>query len=76
MSATATMPAVPNVAERDVVVICAWCPQLHIMRLERGAGDLILVLQQGQDVRIHRNGKALSISHGICEACELRERNG
>lgn len=56
----------------DVAVICAWCPQLHILRMQRRDVDVIVIYQQDKELRIIRNGKNLTISHGICEPCRAK----
>jgi hypothetical protein len=56
------------------VTICAWCPSLHILNLQRREQDVIIVYHQGKELRIMRNGVSLRISHGICIPCRERMR--
>lgn len=73
-----TPPDTANVtAIDDVLVVCAWCPELHILRRPN--------LPSGTWLHIRIHGKAvlasivemwnaaetsLPISHGICDACK------
>jgi len=60
----------------DAVAVCAWCPELHILRIERGAADVVVYYQRGNELQIFRNEKRLEITHGMCPACDLRMRAG
>lgn len=68
-------PAPPNTVpntSNDIVTVCAWCPELHIMRLPRVTADRITILIVGSRLVITRNGTPLGISHGICEVCKAK----
>lgn len=56
----------------EPVLICAWCPALHILRMERREQDVIVIYQQGKELRILRNGVQQKISQGICVPCRER----
>ena len=71
-TAPATRPVTPSTVESNIVVICAWCPQLHILKIQRRDVDVIVVFQLGKELRIVRNGVNLDISHGICQPCRER----
>src|SRR5713226_6962789 len=34
---------------RDFVTICAWCPELHVLRIDRRPGDLIMFVLSETD---------------------------
>lgn len=71
----ATRPAEPSTVSNDVVTICAWCPELHILQMERREVDVVVTIQIGKDpksLQVIRNGKELRISHGICVPCRER----
>jgi hypothetical protein len=56
------------------VTVCAWCPQLHIMRLERAALDVVMIVQEGKRLLVFRNGESLEVTHAICPACDVNVR--
>jgi hypothetical protein len=59
-----------------VATVCAWCPELHILKLPRRDTDVIVVMQMGKgvtDVQIQRNGERLTISHGMCDPCKAAQ---
>jgi hypothetical protein len=58
----------------NIVTVCAWCPQLHILKLQLRDIDVLVIYKQGKELRILRNGVNLTISHGICEPCRKRMR--
>jgi hypothetical protein len=58
--------------DAEPVVICAWCPNLHILKLQRREQDVVIVYWQGKEMKIIRNGVNLQISHGICATCRER----
>jgi hypothetical protein len=59
----------PPSAEAGIATICAWCPSIHIMKIQRRETDIILAVHQGKRVLIFRNGAELKISDGICPEC-------
>lgn len=76
-TAPATRPTQPSTIENEVVTICGWCPELHILKLQRRDADVIVILQMGigrQNLMILRNGKNLRVSHGICVPCREKMR--
>src|SRR5882672_4325526 len=42
--------------DAEPVVVCAWCPSLHILKLQRREQDVVIVYWQGKELRIIRNG--------------------
>jgi hypothetical protein len=60
----------------DIVTICAWCPQLHILSIQRRDVDVVVTIQVGKQLRVIRNGKELKVSHGICAPCSDRLHPG
>jgi hypothetical protein len=63
--------AAPDGAEgSEIVTVCAWCPALHILKMQRRETDVVIVYQQGKRLMISRNGMPLTISHGICPSCK------
>jgi hypothetical protein len=61
------------VAEVDIATICAWCPGIHILKLQRRESDVIIVFQQGKRIAISRNGIPLRVSSGMCERCRAEK---
>lgn len=59
-------------SDAEPVVVCAWCPSLHILKMARREQDVVVVYWQGKEIRIMRNGVSLKISHGICAPCRAR----
>jgi len=69
----------------DVVTICAWCPELHVLRVDRQPGDIFafsfgrndrypapFAPQRLEKVFRHRRGappQLLKITSTICPAC-------
>jgi hypothetical protein len=64
----------PETLAENMVTICAWCPQLHILKLQLRDIDVLIIYKQGKELRILRNGVNLTISHGICEPCRAKLR--
>lgn len=63
-------PALLRAATENMAVVCAWCPELHIMKLQRKSTDVIEIMQEGaKRLVIRRNGVQLAVSHGICRSC-------
>ncbi len=62
----------PGADNEPIAVVCAWCPSLHILRLQRREQDVVVIYWQGKELRIVRNGVNLKISHGICQPCRER----
>jgi hypothetical protein len=56
----------------DIVTICGWCPQLHILSIQRRDVDVISIVLFEKKTVIFRNGTQLKISHGICAPCSER----
>ncbi len=59
----------------DVVTLCAWCQKearLNVLNLPRRPEDLVVILIRGTKVEVSRTGKALKVSHGICEPCRVK----
>jgi hypothetical protein len=75
MNATAEPTALR--AAENMIVLCAWCPHLHILRLEERPGDLFAFarLADGRiEVHRERGGRhtLLIVSHGICDPCKAQ----
>lgn len=67
-------PSLFEATKGTVAIVCAWCPELHIMKIPRESHDLIEILQQGSKrLVIRRNGVQLAVSHGICRGCAAKE---
>lgn len=60
----------------EMVSICSWCPELHILRIERGPRDNIAIYQRGNEVHVYRNTQRLEITNGMCPECLARMRGG
>jgi hypothetical protein len=58
--------------DAEPVVVCAWCPSLHILKLQRREQDVVVIYWQNKELRILRNGINLKVSHGICVPCRER----
>jgi hypothetical protein len=58
--------------DAEPVVVCAWCPSLHVLKLQRREQDVVIIYWQGKEMRIIRNAVNLNISHGICAPCRER----
>ncbi len=56
--------------QSEWVSVCAWCPNLNILRMQRRATDVVIVYQHAGDLTIFRNGQKLQITHGICDSCK------
>jgi len=67
-----TRPATHYTGADEPVLICSWCPALHILRMQRREQDVIVIYQQGKELRVMRNGVEQRISHGICVPCRER----
>lgn len=61
-----------SAASADIVTVCAWCPNLHILKLQLRDVGVLIVYKQGKELRIMRNGQNLIVSHGICAPCRER----
>ena len=60
-------------AESEIAVICAWCPGIHVLKLQRRDSDVVLIFQQGKRIAISRNGIPLQVSHSMCEKCRAEK---
>lgn len=56
-------------AGSDFVTVCAWCPGIHVLKIQRRDTDVIIAFQQGKRLMISRNGSPMQISDGICDPC-------
>ena len=66
----ATRPT--ETVSEEPVVVCAWCPSLHILKMQRREQDVVVIYWQAKELKIIRNGVNLKISHGICVPCRER----
>jgi hypothetical protein len=57
----------------NVITVCGWCPQLHILQFDRQPDDLVMIQQHGRQLTVSRNGALMVVSHGICEPCRRKE---
>jgi hypothetical protein len=55
-----------------MATVCAWCPAIHILKIQRRDVDVIVAFQQGRRLTISRNGVELQISDGICAPCRAK----
>lgn len=73
------MKARGDAALADFVTVCAWCPELHVLRVERkpddvivfaidGAGKLEMAYRKRPSESVHK----LKISDGICDVCRAK----
>ena len=62
----------PQATEAGIATVCAWCPSIHILKIQRRESDVILAFQQGKRLTISRNGTELKISDSICEPCRAK----
>jgi hypothetical protein len=65
-------------AAQDVVVLCAWCPGIHILRYHlKPLETLVVFVNERKETSIYRaesaadysGYKRLVVSHGICDQC-------
>jgi hypothetical protein len=63
----------------DMISVCAWCPELHVLRVARRRGDVLYLYtnEEGKLDMAYRKSpgepiKRLEISDGICPACKSR----
>jgi len=68
-----------SIAAGDVIGVCAWCPELHILHLERTPEDqfILMLNENGQLIQAYRKRGnlrivILTISAGICPECAAR----
>jgi hypothetical protein len=66
------------------VTICAWCPELHVLKIDRRRDDYFCFAlnDQGQLTKAWRQRpdgtgplEMLTISHSICPACSARVKS-
>jgi hypothetical protein len=64
-----------TVAADNTATVCAWCPEIHILKLgpKRQAADVLIIYQQGRKAKIILNGRDLVILEAICPSCRARE---
>lgn len=73
----ATERSTDGIAAGDVVTVCAWCPVLNILKLDRWKDDQFFFivgdkLEMAYRKRRGEQVKSLAISDGICPSC-IRE---
>lgn len=63
----------------NIISVCAWCPEVHVLKLDRKPGDIFLfaVDEEGKLETVYRKrvgarAEFLRISDGICPACSAR----
>src|SRR5271157_4926324 len=61
------------ITENAIATICAWCPGIHVLKLQRRDSDVVLIFQQGKRIAISRNGIPLLVSHSMCEKCRAEK---
>lgn len=69
-----SVPAVhENQSGGDIVSICAWCPELKILSLQRRERDVVVIMLSGEkQIQVWRNNVKLFVSHGICDPCQAK----
>jgi hypothetical protein len=55
-----------------IAAVCAWCPSVNILRMQRRDTDAVIIYQHAGELRIFRNGHELQVTHGICQRCKER----
>jgi hypothetical protein len=60
--------------KQNTATVCAWCKDLHIMKLPRQPHDRVEILIEGSRLVITRNGVQMPVSHGICSGCAAKEK--
>jgi hypothetical protein len=67
----------------DIISVCAWCPELHVLRVARRRGDVLYLYtnEEGKLDMAYRKSpgeaiKRLEISDGICPTCKARMLSG
>jgi hypothetical protein len=67
----------------DMISVCAWCPELHVLRVARRRGDLLFLFtnEEGKLDHAYRKSpgepmKELGISDGICPSCKTKMLSG
>jgi hypothetical protein len=73
-SGTQTLQGLLQATKENTAIVCAWCAELHIMKLPRQPHDRIDILIEGTRLVILRNGQQMPVSHGICSSCTAVER--
>jgi hypothetical protein len=71
-------PELPS--SEDLIVICAWCTPLNIIRLEQRPGDVFCWSRNHDgDLQVTRMrtgdrplARHLMVSHGICDSCRSK----
>lgn len=56
-----------------IAVLCAWCKELRILKLDRKPTDVVVVVMYGKTVKISLNGDDLQLSHTYCPECQAKE---
>jgi hypothetical protein len=68
-------PVLPRTAPKsNVISVCAWCPHLNILALDRSEHSHLLFSLRGKVLHVYRDGKELTVSHGCCPACSAKVR--
>lgn len=77
--APAEIPRPGGSGRDDVVSVCAWCPELHVLRLEKKLDDVIMFgiagtgrIESAWRKRPGKPATRLTISDGICDACRAK----
>jgi hypothetical protein len=73
--------AIAMPASEDIVTVCAWCPELHVLHMEHTPGDVLFAIFAGGKVNIFRTrggelgllpATLMTISDGICDSCRAK----
>src|SRR5260370_12364246 len=63
----------------NYVSVCAWCPELRVLRISRRPGDIVgfITNEEGKLDLCYRKTAGrpvvrLTISHGICPSCQAK----
>ena len=71
----------PLPSGEDIVTVCAWCPELHVLHMEHTPGDVLFAIFAGGKVNIFRSrggelgllpATLMTISDGICDSCRAK----
>lgn len=78
-AARAAAGSIRSDGRADVVTVCSWCPELHVLHLDRQLGDVIMIAVNGvgsvESAWRKRQGEPVThllVSYGICDACRAK----
>lgn len=65
--------APPSVPAEDLVTVCGWCSELHVLSMRYRESDCVAFYLHSGQIEVFSGLKRLAISHGICNDCLRRE---